>query len=408
MRDRRPDSKELRKFQNTRLRAIVKHSYNNVPYYHALFKKAKLRPDDVKTIKDLTKLPIIKKKDLRDVPLTERVAVNTDINKCWIKRTSGTTGTPLIIYREKKEKLISYLQQYRWQMECGDKITNRQVLIGADWGLRNPLSPLGIFKTKDISPFKEPKKQIEEIQEFGPKTAIAFPSCVRVLAQEILEEGFHGLKIPLILTGAEMLDKNTRELVGRAFEAEVFESYGTTEVGRISTECVKHNGCHILSDLVLVEVIQDGEIVPTGEEGEIIVTNLYKYAMPFLRYNLEDLGMLMEEDCSCDNPYPLMRITGGRKKDFIQLPNGSIISATPVYTSLNFIQGLRQFQVIQDKPDRFTVKIVKDSQFTKATCARVKQVLKERVGNVELDVVIVDNIPREKSGKFKPFKPMKT
>ena len=168
-------------------------------------------------------------------------------------------------------------------------MTNRQAMIAVDWGLTNPLSKIGIFKTKLISPYEEPIKQIEEIQKFGPKTIGAFPSCVRVLAKEILERGLQGIKIPRIFTAGEILDEDTRELVGKAFDAEIFDGYGAIEVSGISLECVRHNGCHVMSDSVLVEVIRDGEIVSAGEEGEITVTNLIKHAMPMLRYNLEDL-----------------------------------------------------------------------------------------------------------------------
>lgn len=411
-RERRPDSEELRKLQNRKLCTIVKHSYDNVPYYNSLFKKVKLRPDDIKTVEDLEKLPLLTKKDLIEAPLEKRVAANIDLKKCRKTSTSGSTGTPLTVYTDKKKRIIHRKKKYRWRLECGEIITNRQVLIGSvettRWVLRHPWEKIGIFNTKTISPFEEPNKQIEKIRKFAPHLATSYPSCFRVLAKRILEQDLQEINIPLIFTGGEILDENTRRLVSKAFKAEIFESYGSHEARCVCRECVAHNGCHINSDRVLVEIIRDGKRVSAGEEGEITVTVLDNYVMPFLRYNLGDIGLLMKEHCSCSNPFPLMRITGGRKSDVIQLPNGSMRSAIFVYTSLNMVQGIRQFQVTQERSDRFTVKIVKDSKFTSATYERVKQIMREKIGNVELDVVAVDKIPREKSGKFKPFKPMKT
>jgi len=393
-----------------KLRAIVKHSYDNVPYYHTLFKELKLSPDDIKKTDDLQKLPVLKKKDFINLSLKERLAVNINLKQCQRFRTSGTTGIPLTVYRQKKDDMFQNLQQYRWQLEYGGKITNRQVLLGESIHIPrypNTWEKIGIFKTKRISPFEDPKKQIEEIQKFAPQVAYGIPSCVRVLAKEILERGLRRISIPLIFTGGEFLDDNTREFAGKAFGAELFSQYGSIEVGKIARECVKHSS-HVWSDRVLVEVTRDGEPASFGEEGEITVTNLNQYAMPFLRYNLQDMGYLMENYCSCGDPFPMIRLTSGRKSDFVRLPNGSTIGALAVYNILCDIQGIRQFQVIQENPNRFIFKMVRDSQFTDETTRKVKELICKRLGEVEIDVVEVDTIPREKSGKFRPFIPMKT
>ena len=408
MRNQRLQPEELMKLQSRKLRTMVKHSYDNVPYYHSLFREAKLRPDDVKTTEDLDKIPISKKQDIVVLPLEETVAKNIDLSNCLTRRTSGSTGTPMAVYWEKRARLLNYLQHYRWHLGCGDKITNRGVVVGNRVLLpTHPLQKIGVFKTKDISPFADPETQIKQIKEFDPHTMLAPPSCARILAKEITERDLQGINIHLIFTGAELLDENTRKLISEAFDAEVFDQHGTTEVGGVCGECIKRTGYHIWSDSVLVEIIQDCETVSKGEEGEITVTNLTNYAMPFIRYNLEDRGVLFGKECSCGSCFPLMKITGGRSSDIIHLPGGGAMSGVVVYQRLIEIQGIKQFQLSQEKVDRFTVKIVKGSKFTNATYEKIKGILKQKLGNVEIDVSTVDNIPREKSGKFKPFKPMK-
>jgi phenylacetate-CoA ligase len=402
MRNRRFNPTDLKNFQNKKLRAIVKHSYDHVQYYHSLFKEAKIKPDDIKTIDDLDKIPITKREDILNLPLEKTLATNIDLSKCILLRTSGTTGPSLPFYCEKKARLMFYLQHYRWQLECGDKMTNRQLVIAVDWIPLHPLQKIGIFNTKRISNFEDAETRIKEIKKFNPNTLITLPSWVRVLAKEIEKKNEKQIKLSLIFTSGETLDEYTRELARESFDAEIFDGYGANEVGGISTECVKHEGNHIWSDSVLVEITRDGETVATGEQGEITATNLINYAMPFLRYKVGDLGVLIGNECSCGSHFPLMRITEGRKSDIIQLPDGRLISALPVYGCCARA-GINQFQMMQEKTDRFTVKIVKDSKFTDMTIEEVKRDLKQRLGDVEVDVLVVDKISREKSGKVKPF-----
>lgn len=394
---------DIKKFQNKKLREIIKHSYANVQYYHSLFKEAKIKPDDIKTVNDLKKIPITKKEDIINLPLEKIIDSNINLSRCWILKTSGTTGNPLSLYWEKKARIMFFLQHYRWQLECGDKITNKQAVIGASWVPIYLIQKLGIFKTKLISNFEDVKTQIEEIKEFNPSTLITYPSCVRALAKEVYEMEEKHLKLSLIFTSGELLDKHTRQLARKVFNAEIFDGYGANEVGGISTECIEQDGYHIWSDSVFIEITRDEETVATGEQGEITATNLNNYAMPFIRYNIEDLGVLIGNDCSCGNHFPLMRIKGGRKSEIVKLPDGRMISALSVFSCLVFIQGIKQFQMIQEKTNRFLIKIVKDSTFTNMTIKEIKRELTQLLGDVEVNVLVVNNIPREKSGKFRQF-----
>lgn len=404
-RTQRGSASNLRKLQNRKLRVIVKHSYNHVPYYRELFKKAALKPSDVKTVDDLEKIPVSNKENYSGASLKKVVASNIDLRQCIIVRTSGTTGKPLTIYWDRMAKLFHHLQTYRWQMKCGDRVTNRQVVIGPGWIPNYSIQRFGIFKTKHISPVADAKMQIRQLQQFSPHTMTAYPSCVRALAWEFKENGLKKSRIPLIFTGGEQLDEYTRELARDMFDAEIFDGYGANEVGGIAKECVEHIGHHIQSDSTIVEILRSNNVASLGEEGEITVTNLTNFAMPFLRYNLEDAGILTNDVCGHDNIFPIMQITGGRKSDLIKLPNGTTVSALAVLCyCLVPIQGVKQYQVTQEKVDRFEVKIVIGHKSTKSIHREVKHRLKQRLGNVEIAVSVVDDIPREKTGKFKQFK----
>jgi phenylacetate-CoA ligase len=403
-RNRRLKRIELRELQNKKLRAMVKHSCENVPYYHDMFRKADLRPDDIKTVDDMRKIPITTKEDIRDLPAEMITAKGFDLSRCFSLRTSGTSGTPMTLYWSKKARYMNFLLQFAWQLECGDKMTNRQVSIGAGWyAATHPFQKIGIFRARRISPLEDATKQIEQIKTFGGRTLIAYPSCVKTLAKEIVEEAVQGLSVHLIFTGGELLDNYTRELASDAFQAELFDKYGAHEVGSISTECRQRVGYHILSDFVIVESLKDGELASLGEEGELTVTNLENHAMPFMRYNLKDLGVLINDECSCDNHYPLMKITGGRESDVVQLADGKMTSALGIYSQLNHIPGIRQFRVTQEDRGSFTIEILKSSKFTETTVEETRRQLKTVLGDVKIEVQTVQDLKREKSGKFRQF-----
>ena len=172
---------------------------------------------------------------------------------------------------------------------------------------------------------------------------IALPSSLRLIENEIIQQQI-SVKIPLIFGGGEKLDNHTRQLAQEAFDAEVFEGYGMTEVGAISGECHEHISKHVWSDNVIVEITRDGEKISPGEKGCITVTGLNRYLMPFIRYNTEDIGILIDDECNCGLQFPLMEITEGRVSDTILLNNGMMIPAHEVCVGLYQVQGIKQFQ----------------------------------------------------------------
>ncbi len=396
---------ELRQLQNQKLRALITHSYANVPYYRHLFQKNGLHPDDIETVDDLPKIPVTRKTDIRDLPVDEVIASGYKVDQCRIFRTSGTTGIPLTIYRDRKAELMTLLTIARSQLECGDKITNKTIDLGSGMGLplNHPLQKVGIFRKKWVSPFIDVKAQIDEIKAYDPRSLISYPTLLEELAKEIIEGDVRGLNIQLVFSGGEHMDEPTRALIHKALDAEVFNFYGNREVNRVSSECVQHHGLHIFAESNLIEIIQDGEPVQIGDEGEVTVTNLYNYAMPFIRYATDDIGMLLGSDCTCGNCAPLMQITEGRKKDRIWLPGGRMVAAAIPIEVMRYIEGLRQFKLVQEAYDRFLVRIVPDRRMDKTALDAIRDQLIPILGDVKITIEEVENIPRERSGKLLQF-----
>ncbi len=397
--------KELRDLQNKRLRAIIEHSYKHVPYYHNLLKNAKLVPNDIKTVDDLKKIPITRKTDIRNLPIQDFTANDFDLTKCEQRQTSGSSGIPLTCYRDGKGFLKRCFDEYLFHLSHNEKIADKRVLIGGIVPCPPyALQRFGLLRTKEVSPLSHTRDQIRAIKGYGAKVLLTNPSSAMAISKEVRESDVKGVELSLVFTVGEFLLENTRRFIEETLHSRLFDQYGATEVGKICRECTAHS-YHIHHNMI-VQTTKDDETLSKGEEGEITVTNIDNFSQPFIRYDLEDSGLLLEDECSCGLRHPLMKLTSGRISDFINLPNGGLISALEANDFLSFMQSeLKQYQVIQETSDRLTVKLVKGKVFKDDTIRKIKNAYDKILGSqIQIEVSIVDNIQREKSGKFKLFK----
>jgi phenylacetate-CoA ligase len=400
------DPDDLRDLQNERLRWMVKHSDEHVPYYHQLFHHAHLDPAKIQCVEDLAKIPITAKADVRRTPLHQLRAQNIPDHECVVSETSGTSGIPLTIFKTKYSKLQTKVLKTMLQLDCGDSIFNKRT-ESIPWGLRLPaiFQRIGIFRTQYISPFETPHRQLEQIRDFHAHTHLALPSSALTLAKEMHSNPVADLRLERFFVQGELLDPLTQRMIEETFTLDVYDAYGLSETGRVATECREHVK-HIQSDMILVEIVKDGEAVADGEEGEVVLTNLTNLAMPFIRYNTSDIGYRISADCACPCHYPAMRLTSGRKSDVILLPDDRVI---PAHEATMILRGkmyaLRQFQVVQENLNTLSVFLVKGKGFSPDLVTEIQQTFTHKFGpDFETYVSIVDAIPREKSGKFRSFK----
>jgi phenylacetate-CoA ligase len=404
-RNRRRKPQALRALQETKLRALVTHSYEHVPYYRRLFHDAGLHPTMIRSVEDLSKIPITTKEDLRQLPSRELTADNIDLHTCLQFTTSGTTGIPLTVYRTREYSQDTMARKLVTDFLCGDRFWYRRAIF-TQWTPAQPrfYQRFGIFPTQNISPFKGVEWQMQQLQTFQPHIIFTLPSHAVVLANAVKEQGLQHRDLRLIISQGELLDPQTRTMVEAALDTEMFERYGSAEAPRIYAECHAHS-CHIQSDRHFIEVTQQGETLGLDEEGDITATDLDNYAMPFLRYNHEDVGILLEDTCTCRCTYPLMRLTAGRTRDYIQLPNGHLVPANTAYNFLRLIAGIEQFQVIQTQWTTLHVKLVTSAAFRDTAYNAILQEFHRRLGEeLTIEFTVVDTIPRGPTGKLSAFK----
>lgn len=368
---------DLRKLQERMFKSVLRHAYENVAFYRRLYRKHGVRPEDIKSLDDVEKLPIVTKQDLRQTPIEARVSGRFDVRKCREGRTSGSTGEPFRVYIELKAMDYLWALHLRRLFIYGYRPWQTIVLFGPYWahgrfptlkrGAARPrfLNMLN-FDANRLSLVDDPYKNLSYLRAIKPEVIWCPPSYMRLLAQAVRESGIKDIKPRIVICGAEMLDGQTRSLVESAFQVEVFDEYGTVDVASraIAWQCHLHEGYHVNMDAVHLEFVKGGETVSAGEEGFIVATSLFRYATPMIRYMIGDIGIPSEEQCPCGRSYPLFKSIQGRSDDYIVMPDGRPISPLAAIVAFQEIQGIKKFQIVQEKIDKIVVSIEPVSELT--------------------------------------------
>lgn len=396
------------------LKKLISHACESSDFYRTRFAEAGLKPSDIQDFSDYCKVPFLSKRDIQ-AHLADLTSKRYRAEELVPNKTGGSTGMPLHYYHDNERMLsmeASAIRHFRWAgHDIGDK-------IASIWGSRRDLSrPEGI-KSKLRSLFLERavildsssiseealERFVKELQEFKPKTIQAYAKSMYFFAQYCKERGIQNIRPQSIVTSAEVLLEPERKVIEEVFKCRVFDFYGSREVSVIASECAEHNGLHLNSDALYVEFVDDeGRSVPPGQQGNIVITDLLNYGMPFLRYKIEDIGIPSERVCACGRGLPLMEMVAGRTTDFILTPRGVRVSgaALTIYLIAS-VPGIRQAQIVQDEPDHLNFRIVAGPEFTSGGLDVLKGKVPEFFGReMRHEVTLVDEIPKDPSGKFR-------
>jgi phenylacetate-CoA ligase len=396
--------RDLVKIQEKKLKPLINHAYVNVPYYHDLFDSIKIKPYDIKTIRDLKKIPILTKKNVRENYPKKIVAKGTNLKKCHISKTTGSTGTPLkICFSNKDYNYRTALYKYIY-LESGVSLFDKIITIRApsDKVKKSWFAKLRVLIFKDISIYNPIDNIAKELVEHNPDFIITYPSMLSLLATEIKEKKISGIRPKLIMAMSETLTNPMRDKLSKSFDSEIIRHYGSEEFGSLAFECKSHSGYHIITDNVILEFLKDGKDVNPGESGEVIITGLENYTMPLIRYKLGDIAIPLKEKCSCGRGLPLIREIEGRQDDYLSLPSGKKISPRMINVIEN-IPGIKAYKTIQENKKKIVVKLVKSNEFNEKTITEVKEQIK--IGclgeDIQVEVDLVEEIPKERTGKLR-------
>lgn len=398
---------ELERIQEKKLRAIISHAYHNVPFYHKLFDSVGVKPEDIKTVDDLSRIPIITKSQVQRAE-NEIIAKGFNPNEGRSQKgyTSGSTGKPLTIVYDNRYLGLLRMAHERTLLENGyrlfrDSIASITARCDSQDESKSLLQYIGLRKRYCISLYVDILNQIRLLKRIKPDILMGYPSSIKLMAMAVQEKDIKKIHPRLIFSFAELLDTDTRNFINSIFGVDMIDHYGSMEGGWMAWECKEHSGYHQNIDTLVIDFIKDNERVAAGERGEIVLTNLNLYAMPFIRYKLGDVGVHSEEKCPCGRGLPLMKVIEGRSDDFVKLPGGRIISPRVFTNLMHSFSGITSFKIIREKEDYFTVELVKGKDFSEEIIRQIEAGFKQVLGeDIQIETKIVDEITREESGKL--------
>ncbi|OGL39046.1 MAG: hypothetical protein A3C43_06020 [Candidatus Schekmanbacteria bacterium RIFCSPHIGHO2_02_FULL_38_11] len=419
---------EIEKIQWKKIKKLLIHSYENVPLYKEKWNRAKIKPEDIQKPSDMLILPITTKNELKENFPDKCLAKNIAKKNCSLVQSSGTTGKPLAIYIDFAGYNLQYadlLYSYYldgWQL--GDKIATvrnkahgdykgkfaKDGLNSEPYSLIRDIVYLFCHRKILLSPVENGtfieevklKSITEKLLNHKPQLLEGNPVYWEILANYFLKENISINGIRAIEVDETPVTNKIREKLKKAFKANVFDCYGSHELGIVSHECETHQGNHILPFSNYVEFIKDNKPAKSGELANLVVTSLTNYATPLIRYDTGDLARKIENNCSCKRKFSLMSHVEGRSDDAIYV-DGKLYTT---FFFLDYFQSIKEisfFQLLKSQNDIYILNLVKNSDIPESIEQKIKNDL-EKILNKKMTIIYIKEIMTEASGKIRWIK----
>jgi len=404
----------LEDLQFESLRRLLVHCYLQVPFYRRRFDEAGFDPLRFSDPADVKRIPYLTKSDLQR-QAADLVARNYRRSDLVPDASGGSTGKPTNFYKDRLRNQLRSADKMRHDRWCGWHEGEKYVTL---WGAQrefDPKIPLTTrlverylyraygFNAFDVTPEKV-LDYLVQLKKIRPSMIVAYANVAHLFARIIDQKrvDLSGLGLKGVISSAETLTPEKRADIEAAFHTKVLNRYGSREVGVVASECLAQEGLHVNAENVLVEIQQGGKDTAPGETGEIIVTDLWNYGMPFIRYQMGDVGVKSDRTCSCGRGLPLLQQVTGRVSDFIVDSRGGLVHGE-YFTHLFYgLSGVEQFQLVQEDRTRILLNVRPGEGFQRILLDPVIAKIRTCLGQeVEVEVRLVDGSLVEASGKYR-------
>jgi phenylacetate-CoA ligase len=363
------DDKLLKEFQFSKLCQLLKHAQAHVPYYRKLFSETGFKPENIRSISDLTQIPLLDKPIIRTNSEEIKSEIARDLDRF---NTGGSSGEPLIFYIGKKRVSHDVAAKWRATRWWGVDIGDPEIVV---WGSPIELNVQDnirilrdqLFRTKLLPAFEMSEQKLDsflgQIRAMRPKMLFGYPSALSHIATHAEAKGqsMNDLGIQVAFVTSERLYDEQRLQIIRTFGCPVANGYGSRDAGFIAHECPQ-GGMHITAEDIIVEIVSpNGKSLSPGESGEIIVTHLATEDFPFIRYRTGDIGILDTNICSCGRGLPMLKEIQGRSTDFLTAQDGTIMHGLALVYILRDLPQIRAFKIVQESLDLTNVYIVSEN-----------------------------------------------
>ena len=396
--------------QRDRLRRLLVEAGRKVPYYRDLFASKSFDPESVNSIADLQRLPFLTKAIIRDNSDALRAE---DADGLARFNTGGSSGEPLIFYIGNERVTHDVAAKWRatrwWDVDIGDReivVWGSPIELGAQDRVR--LLRDALMRTELLPAFEMSDARVDQfrarIRKVRPRMLFGYPSAISHIALHAEKRGVRldDLGVRVVFVTSERLYDHQREVIERLFGCPVANGYGGRDAGFIAHQCPS-GSMHITAEDIVVEIVDDdGEVLPPGQAGEIVITHLATRDYPFIRYRTGDIGVLGTETCSCGRGLPVLKEIQGRSTDFVIAVDGTVLHGLSLVYIVRDLTGVQSFKVIQENLQLTRVQLVTNASFDREDEHRIVEGFQRRLGaSVRVEIEHVAAIAAEKSGKFR-------
>ena len=404
-------SEQIHDYQTERLRALVKHAYDTVPFYRSRYEKHGVIPDDIKELGDITKLPIISRDDIR-AHGHDLISSRYSKRELMHGHTSGTTGSPLSFYWDKQTCVYNNAVDWRQKEWAGVRYGDRMtLLLGRTVVPTNKTKPPfwqhdHIHNMLWMSSFhltgEYLKYYIKKLREYKPAAIEGYPSTMYILARHLKSVG-ETLPVKAVFTSSETLLPQQRDIMEERFQAPVFDFFGMAERVAFATQCAEAHEYHLNFEYAINEIVDgNGNPLEDGTEGYLVGTSLLNYGMPFIRYKTSDITSIHTGQCACGRFMPRFNGVSTKDEDIVVTPEGKLVSSSVLTHPFKPLDSVEESQIIQEQIDCLKIKILRREGYSENDSAHLISALRERVGpTMRIELEFVESIPRTKSGKFR-------
>ncbi|MGH7415585.1 MAG: phenylacetate--CoA ligase family protein [Candidatus Rokuibacteriota bacterium] len=412
---------DLEAWNVQRLQRLVSHAAAHVPYYRARLKRTGVTPGDLRALKDLSRFPVTTKAELRAEFPTGTTADNLPERRRQRMMTSGSSGLPFELYWDRAAAELvrgTYLFFLEW---AGAAVWDARIVIASPAYFYNHVATSPWLRrlagrlvlgershslSADELTTARVRTLVREVSRWGRYFIRGYPAPIARLAAQLVEEDEPLRSHPrVVVTFAETLTPANVAGIGQAFRCPVVNYYSSWEVPQMAQTCPDNPGLlHVNGDRVILRVVRpDGTDAPPGERGQVVVTDLANFVMPFINYSNGDQAVAGPA-CPCGRGFSTLASLEGRDTEVIRTPDGRCVNGVILGQYLAFVAGaipyVWEYQAIQTAPDVVQLRLVPSARFSSEFAKKLEGDLEAFLGpGMTVTIQSVDRIPLEPSGK---------
>lgn len=392
---------------------MVQHAWETVPFYRERWAREGIDPFRLTGPDDLTRLPILTKADIRanrTELMSEAYRGRADLHR---KKTSGSTGVSLEIWVDEDAtqfKRGCTLRSDEWSgWRFGEPVA--MIWGNPDYlkrGWRGRLRNGVLDRARHLDTLKMDETMMarfaDDLANRPASLIFGHAHSVYLFASFVRDYRPGTIRPRGIITSAMPLHNWQRAVIEEVFTCKVTNRYGCEELSLIACECERHDGLHVNSDDLYVELLREGESVKAEELGSVVVTDLSNRAMPLIRYKTGDMAVWAGRSCPCGREgMPLLAKVDGREADYVTTARGELVSGISLTENFAMlVPGIAQLQIVQEAVDRFTFRLVRGNDFGPASLVQLDHLVAERFGSgTSYNCEYLESIPQEPSGKYR-------